>query len=317
MKKTYLCKKNNMKKKDFLRIPIADNHVELKKFAFDSSKTYIGYGHENFDFSMDSPSENVEMQHMHTHEFYMIAWIKEGNYDYDIDMNKYHVMDNTLLFVAPGQYHFFENVINNVGTAFFFTEDFFCNILPNLANKIKFSLFDSLHLLRIESEETKDRISSLFQLLSSLLNNKERDTMGDMAFYSCLSCLLCNIMNSREFNGGVEGVRVLPEKHELYLQYLNLVENNYKTCHLVKYYAQELNVSQKILTLCTEQNAHKTPLIIIRERLLLEAKRLLLYSDLRISNIAYELGFCEPSHFVKFFGKHMGDTPSQFRESSK
>ena len=56
-----------------------------------------------------------------------------------------------------------------------------------------------------------------------------------------------------------------------------------------------------------------TPISIIHNRLMTEAKRLLLFSDLRIANIAYELGFYEPSHFVKFFNKHEGLTPLKFR----
>ena len=61
----------------------------------------------------------------------------------------------------------------------------------------------------------------------------------------------------------------------------------------------------------------KSPLIFINNRIILEAKRLVLYSDLMIKEIAYMLGYDDPSYFVKHFKRHTGYLPSEFREMER
>ncbi|WP_088445396.1 helix-turn-helix transcriptional regulator [Flavobacterium oreochromis] len=60
---------------------------------------------------------------------------------------------------------------------------------------------------------------------------------------------------------------------------------------------------------------NKTPLQIIQERIILESQRLLLHSELNVTQIGYRLGFEDPSYFVKFFKKHANMSPSEFRKS--
>jgi len=61
----------------------------------------------------------------------------------------------------------------------------------------------------------------------------------------------------------------------------------------------------------------KTPMQMIQERVILEAQRLLLYSELNINQICYKLGFDDPSYFVKYFKKHAKIAPSEFRHAYK
>jgi AraC-like DNA-binding protein len=55
---------------------------------------------------------------------------------------------------------------------------------------------------------------------------------------------------------------------------------------------------------------------LIRDRILLEAKRLLINLDLTISEIAYQLNFSDNSYFTKFFKKYTGQKPDEFRKSN-
>lgn len=84
--------------------------------------------------------------------------------------------------------------------------------------------------------------------------------------------------------------------------------------HTVKEYANLLNVSAKTLTNCVYESSHSTPLSLINERIVLEAKRQLLHSSLKVKEIAFRLGFEDPSYFVKFFKRHVGCLPAEFRE---
>jgi len=68
------------------------------------------------------------------------------------------------------------------------------------------------------------------------------------------------------------------------------------------------------LNKATSQILDKTPKQLIDERILLEAKRLLVHSNSTIKEIAFILGYEEPTNFIKYFRKHTQNTPSDFRE---
>lgn len=90
------------------------------------------------------------------------------------------------------------------------------------------------------------------------------------------------------------------------------VEDNYKTKHKVKEYAELLKMTTTELS-NGFRNFPLSPLKLIHQRIFLEAKRLLSYSNLSIKQISYELGFQETSHFYHFFKSHQDMPPNEFR----
>ncbi|MFL9839272.1 helix-turn-helix domain-containing protein [Flavobacterium sp. ST-75] len=95
-----------------------------------------------------------------------------------------------------------------------------------------------------------------------------------------------------------------------------LVENHYRTQHQVKYYADQLFKSPKTISNLFALYNHKSPLSVIQERIIIEAKRLLTYTDKSAKEIAGELGFEDAAHFSRFFKKHTTFSPISFRETS-
>ena len=92
-----------------------------------------------------------------------------------------------------------------------------------------------------------------------------------------------------------------------------LVEQHYKEKHKVADYAELLYKSPKTLSNVFKKAGYPTPLTIINDRILLEAKRLLIFSTKSAEQIAYELGYNEGGHFSKFFKLHCGLPPSEYR----
>lgn len=107
-----------------------------------------------------------------------------------------------------------------------------------------------------------------------------------------------------------------PSGFYLTRRFLTLVEQNYQKNLSVKSYAERLEVSAGHLSATVKQNMNKTAGEIIRERLLIEAKRLLHYSELTVSDIAFRLNFEDPSYFARFFRKYTGVTPTDFRQGN-
>jgi AraC-like DNA-binding protein len=94
-----------------------------------------------------------------------------------------------------------------------------------------------------------------------------------------------------------------------------LVDLHYKTKRKVSDYAEMLFKSPKTLSNLFSIYNQKSPQQIILERIALEAKRLINYTDKQNQEIAYELGFNDPAHFSRFFKKMTHMTPSEYREN--
>lgn len=92
-----------------------------------------------------------------------------------------------------------------------------------------------------------------------------------------------------------------------------LVDLHFREKRQVQEYAELLHRSPKTLSNLFGKYGKKSPLQIIQERVALEAKRLLFYTDSQIQEIAYDLGFEDPGHFSKFFKKASGLSPQAFR----
>ncbi|MFM9950642.1 MAG: helix-turn-helix domain-containing protein [Saprospiraceae bacterium] len=94
-----------------------------------------------------------------------------------------------------------------------------------------------------------------------------------------------------------------------------LVENHYKKHHQVQDYANLMFKSPKTLSNLFAKYSEKSPVQVIADRLFLESKRLMLYTDMPAAEIGYELGFDEPAHFSRFFKKMAGVTLTEFKKT--
>ena len=94
-----------------------------------------------------------------------------------------------------------------------------------------------------------------------------------------------------------------------------LVDLNFKTKRKVSDYAELLHKSPKTLSNLFAIYNQKSPQQIILERIALEAKRLINFTDKQNQEIAFELGFTDPAHFSRFFKKMTQMSPSEYREN--
>lgn len=105
-------------------------------------------------------------------------------------------------------------------------------------------------------------------------------------------------------------------KIDLLREFNMLVESYFKTEHSVSFYADKLFKSPKTLS-NTFAKLNTSPLQIIHERIILEAKRLLIYTDKTTKEIAYQVGFEDASHLSRLFKKHTSLSPSDFKKQLK
>ena len=150
-------------------------------------------------------------------------------------------------------------------------------------------------------------------LYKSLLQEFQRHSAGRAdALEALLSLTLIELARSgkQTEHGAKEN-----DKRARYLnQFTQLIEQNYQTQQPVNFYARQLNITPTHLnTLCRELTG-RSSLTLIHERLMLEIKRNLLYSDATISEISWALNFSEPAYFSRFFKRMAKVSPRAFRE---
>jgi AraC family transcriptional activator of pobA len=108
-----------------------------------------------------------------------------------------------------------------------------------------------------------------------------------------------------------------PQQSSIYRRFRTAVEEHYRDHWEVQRYAELLGVTKGRLNAICQQTTGCAPSQIIHNRLLLEAKRNLVYTNKTINMIAYELGFADPNYFSRFFRRYSGETATAFKAQSQ
>lgn len=197
-----------------------------------------------------------------------------------------------------------------------FPEDFLLKIDNELQGRIKTKMFypaNGFAHCKI-SEAAKEKMMPIVKLMqeASALQYEDKSLQASY-FASLLSLLLIDMIRLGEW-GDSSFSSVSSDSFQVYAKFVQMVEDNYIEHHAVKDYIEKLGVSQTTLNLYTQQYAKTTPLKIINNRIILEAKRLLRYSTTRTKTIAFDLGFKDDSYFIKLFKRNVGMSPVEFRQ---
>jgi AraC family transcriptional regulator, transcriptional activator of pobA len=258
--------------------------------------------------------EHLFIRAPHKHNFYIILFITQGTGTHTIDFRKYEVKPNMVFFLIPGQVHSWELSDDADGFVIFFTPEFYLKQSP-LRKLYDFPFFNALlhKPILFLSPEEKALLRSTIQTLQ-----EEYATQALMR-NEMLSCRLnvLLIQLTRIYNA--RGTELEAQSGELsLLQNLdNLIDQHYKEHLPVSFYADQLHVTAKHLKEVCKRALGKTTTELIQERSILEAQRLLVHSEWTSSQIATALGYFDIAYFFRFFKKHTGCTPEQFRSLNK
>lgn len=262
--------------------------------------------------------ENVTLSTQpHIHSFYQIIWFYEGTGQHQVDFQSYAVHPHTLFFIAKDQVHAFDHETYE-GVLLHFNESFLVHYAPDIDIVLKYNIFNNYQLDPCVQlpPELIPTLSTLMSQMEQELTYQNQFGTKDLLTYLTKAFLILIERLHRQTDPLHAIYRVSDEKHVQFLRFRELLENHFKKGTTVSAYADLLNLSPKSLTDLTNKLAHKTPSQLIQERVILEAKRLLVHSSLSIKEIGYSLSFEDPSYFVKYFKKYTQMTPRAFREST-
>ncbi len=246
------------------------------------------------------------------HKYLTIAWNRGEKQTVTIDEVDYDFLPNTILPLMVNQSFRFERPEDIV--AWQFNRDFYCIVdHDEEVSCVGFLFYGSAEQVFVSLDETMQ--FKLQRLLDIFIEEFETaDNIQIDMLRMLLKRLIIIVTRLAKAHRG-QSEATADEKFGTIRKFNLMVENNYRQQHSVAYYAQQLNKSPKTLSNLFALYNHKTPLQVIQERLIIEAKRLLYYTDKSAKEITYELGFDDAAYFSNFFKKHTSFSPTDFRNN--
>ncbi len=283
---------------------------EIPIYAIENFKAYKNDGILVSRFGYYS-QQHQHLHSAHRHTFYHLVFFTEGSGHQQIDFKKFDVKPGLIYFMIPGQVHSWNFETEPEGYIINFSGDYLSSLLlkPDYLNN--FSFFSGQPDLQVIElpDSTQERASNILEdMLKEGQNEKPiKDDLVKTLLLQ-LFIVISRVTNvEQQAKGNIYNQTLLKS-------FQHLIETNYATLRLPKQYATLLYITPNHLNALCNDFMGVSAGKLIRDRVILEAKRLLINVDLQVSAIAAQLNFSDQSYFIKFFKKHEGITPEKFRK---
>ena len=248
----------------------------------------------------------------HRHDYYTIIFIERGEGTHFIDFTEYAIADRSIFFIMPGQMHQVILTSEPIGWIITFTEEFL------IANSIPDKMINDIYLFNDYGQSpplpiNENDMPVYKNLILQMAHfEKSLETYTQEAVGSLVKVFLIQGNNHCSLRKSNNPQLVETSNHIL-RTFKQLLNKKYATDHMVSNYADELAVTSDYLNKTVKNLTGKSAKDHIQSKLITEAKRSLLFTNISNKELAYELGFEESAHFNNFFKKATGQTPSEFR----
>jgi AraC-like DNA-binding protein len=245
----------------------------------------------------------------HRHNFYCIFLFTHGKGMHTIDFTDYAVYPGCVFFMSPAQVHSWELSADAAGYVIFFDPEFYLlEYSHKRLSDFPFFHFTATPYLSVESAAHLP-INDLFVRMYEEYKGDEPRKEEIIRSYLNILLLKLNTL----YNHANQPHLSLHVHHQI-RQLEALIEKHYLSHQSADEYADLLNISAKQLYTICQTALHKSLRTLLQERLILEAKRLLVHTDATVAQVAEKLNYTDNSYFNRFFRKAVGLTPEQFRQ---
>lgn len=243
--------------------------------------------------------------------FYIL--VETGTTEFVVDCHSYIVGKGDMLLVAPRMSVKLMKKSSDFGTCGLCMEPFFFDSL-SIGNYVYKRLYNSSHttyVLRLEDSDTVHIRKTLDLMSHYLTSDHPAEMAGSLVNFLLLQ--ITEIFHSQN----VHPAGRVKHSDALFRLFRKLLAENYRKEHELQFYADSLHISQTYLSRVIRQISGKTVNNYIAEALYTDARRLLVFTDLTVKEIAEQLGFSDQSSFGKFFKKKSETSPANFRDEYK
>lgn len=249
-------------------------------------------------------------------DLYQIVVINKGQVEIKIGDVAYSIKNNSMYFLAPGQVSKITAITKGTdGYCIAFDTDYFLLCLKNQVHLCfyPFFQFDKQPILRLTKPQV-DKFRALIKKIDFEYNNRA-NLNDDLLTKLYLNILLIEIERLYDLNASSSNGE-LSRKKLITSRFKQLVEKNFMTVRRVSDYAESLFISPNYLNDTVREITGHSASTFIHDRIILEAKALLVQTELTINQIAHQLQYNDTSYFCRFFRARTGVSPQVFREGN-
>lgn len=256
------------------------------------------------------PKHNWEI-HPHRHDqMHQLLVVEEGSVFLQVADWSAEEQGACILSVPAREIHGFRHHPGVRGHIITISEPFLMGAFAETERQSFPFLFTQPLLMRLREGSHEDQM--LFSLVQQLVAEYKNPQTGQACLLGAYLKILFVLL------GRAAGHVQTPEqqfdaKITIYEQFLKLLEAHYTQHWSISRYAERLGMTESRLNRLCQRYTGQNALQIMHGRLVTEAKRKLMYANLSVNEVAYELGFKDPAYFSRFFNKSCGEPPSQFK----
>ncbi len=248
----------------------------------------------------------------HSHNFYLCVLFTEGTGTHEIDFNSYSINPGKVFFLKPGQTHFWKFETQPQGYIFFHSKEFYeLKFLEHKLNSFPFFYSNqNPPVLELGPKKLYDLNVKFQEVYAEYL---QTNLLRELKIVNSLNNIYIEL--TRAYTLDINLGKLNSPNYSNILETLeNLINVHFYREKFPKFYADKLSITTKHLNRVVKKTINKTTSQLISERIILEAKRLIVHSHDNLANIAYTLEFSDYAYFSKFFKLKTGMTPLDFRK---
>lgn len=266
-------------------------------------------------FWMDNTANLLQrfplLEYPHRQDFFMLLFIDDAEGEINIDNQKIRLDSAKVIVIKPRCISSIDINRKAKGKIICFTEDFFSlRYNNNILDRFSFLHDTSKFFVRLSDEET-NKWMYLLEIFFKEFSLHRRESVKVLRSY--LNILLFDLERLYDPSGFV--VSNSPKQQKI-KEFEKLIDKDFKLKKMPAAYADLLNVTPNYLNKICKEVTNYTAGDLIRKRIVIEAQRLIHFTNYSINEIADQLGFENASYFVTFFKRQTNKTPEQFRRLS-
>lgn len=257
--------------------------------------------------------DRIDVKKHWRNRFYSIFIFKEANGSVIIDDMLYELKKDRMVFLNYNEVYYFTPSVEPEGYAVLFTKSFYNHVYTG--NKLIRSDTAMAEMPQV-IDLNNTSVAEFWQQFYLIRKEYGRKRL----FTKEIICMQLKIFILRYIRAAkMMKERKLPADHkkEIVTKFSELVNKFYKELKTTAPYAEKLNLSPNYLNTLVKQHLALSAGQFIKNRVILEAERLLLHTNLSVTEISYELGFTDNSHFGKYFKSLTNKSPKIYRTENK
>jgi AraC-like DNA-binding protein len=247
--------------------------------------------------------DNVEVAHQH--DYYQIMFLEKVSGSHTIDFENYPAESHSIHFIGLGRVHQVHFTRGTTGGLFLFPNEIFSHTDRHLLSSLRYFQNGSDPVLNLKAEDFK-LVMALVNLTKSNLDEGVLDLSRHLLF-----SLLIKV---RQLYMHYKDIGVDSKSFSELASFREWMATEGVRGEAVEVFCDVSGLSKDRLNQLCKKQYGKTALQMLHERRLLEAKRLLVYTEKQVKEVAYDCGFEDVAYFNRFFKKYTHLTPSDFRK---